>query len=826
MSGKAIKGQPNTSEQGAVGAKAEGLLFLKEHQFCVPDFFLLENQLLTSLASGEFLAQKWVEQWVQKHQIQSDTLWAVRSSANVEDGNSASYAGLFRTEINVSLAQLPAAMLHVIEGYAAVSGLPYASVEQMSFGLIIQQMVPSEYAGVLFSHNPFDHSDDRIYMNIVPGLGISLVSGQENALSVILAENQTEWVNESEDFDGQTYDAGNKRIHQSGKAIRQAVTPFLPEITQGIRRLVKLKKHPVDVEFAIAGGILYWLQVRPITSHQESGPTYIWDNGNIGENYPGITLPLSVSFVRYTYRKAYTSMSVFLGMDQKALDINQPLFAQMVGEINGSLYYKVTAWQQLLYQLPLGKKTSKQITKILNMEEAAFTPLSIRSSWLSYLVLLFNLLSSLLLFKKHKRIFEARYANILSSYKQSGFQGKNLAALRSDFHHIDKELAENWIVPVLNGFFAMVTFSAVKKIASTARFQKDYPNFANDILFAQGDIISVSIVRDFQALIQMIKRDEKADALFNHETPEGLSKTLENQFPAIDQQIKLYIERYGERCDGGELKMETRNYKDDPLRFLAQLQSNVRGAFPGSGPTMVFDYKMVLKEQYPFQPLRRWALSILIKITLNRIRDRENYRFLRTKAFAMVRNLFRAMDQRLLENGWIEQPGDSLYLELQDILNEQAAPQYSTIVAVNKARYAPYWDQEPVTRYIQNNKGFFPQIKEASSTALTALKGIGCCSGTITAKIAIISSSSVDSTQLAGRILVARFFEPGWIHLFAQAAGIVSEKGNLLSHTAILCREMGIPAIVGVKGILDSLQDGDTIQMNGSTGAIHILSND
>ncbi len=78
--------------------------------------------------------------------------------------------------------------------------------------------------------------------------------------------------------------------------------------------------------------------------------------------------------------------------------------------------------------------------------------------------------------------------------------------------------------------------------------------------------------------------------------------------------------------------------------------------------------------------------------------------------------------------------------------------------------------------------------------------------------------------DFSGKILVADYFEPGKINLFSKAGGIISIRGNLLSHTAILCREMGIPSIVGARGLLSKIKDGDKIEMNGATGKIYLIS--
>lgn len=65
--------------------------------------------------------------------------------------------------------------------------------------------------------------------------------------------------------------------------------------------------------------------------------------------------------------------------------------------------------------------------------------------------------------------------------------------------------------------------------------------------------------------------------------------------------------------------------------------------------------------------------------------------------------------------------------------------------------------------------------------------------------------------------------DPGWVFLLATAKGIISEKGSLLSHTAIISRELKIPSIVGVENVLDIIKSGDIIKMNANTGNIEII---
>ncbi|HZF99596.1 MAG TPA: PEP-utilizing enzyme, partial [Chitinophagales bacterium] len=102
------------------------------------------------------------------------------------------------------------------------------------------------------------------------------------------------------------------------------------------------------------------------------------------------------------------------------------------------------------------------------------------------------------------------------------------------------------------------------------------------------------------------------------------------------------------------------------------------------------------------------------------------------------------------------------------------------------------------------------------------LTGMGCCAGVVKAKVRVVRDPR-EATHLGGDILVTSSTDPGWVTLFPSAAGILVERGSLLSHSAIVSREMGKPCIVGITGLLQRLRTGDVVQMDGSTGVVKII---
>ena len=107
----------------------------------------------------------------------------------------------------------------------------------------------------------------------------------------------------------------------------------------------------------------------------------------------------------------------------------------------------------------------------------------------------------------------------------------------------------------------------------------------------------------------------------------------------------------------------------------------------------------------------------------------------------------------------------------------------------------------------------------AATTGEEVRKGLACCKGLVTAKVRVIEDPRTEAL-LPGEILVARHTDPGWIAVFANAAGVIAERGSLLSHSAIVAREMGVPCVVSLKGVTQWLKTGDVVRLDGGAGTV------
>ncbi len=213
------------------------------------------------------------------------------------------------------------------------------------------------------------------------------------------------------------------------------------------------------------------------------------------------------------------------------------------------------------------------------------------------------------------------------------------------------------------------------------------------------------------------------------------------------------------------------------------------------------------------------------------VRQREHMRYQRTRIFGLVRDLLNAMGQRLAEARAIDNPRDIFHLKLEevwDIIGGTAEScDLKSLVESRRAEFDRYRDlPDPPARIVtygmvgaENNCRFTPQVIAPIEGGLT---GTPCSPGKVTGIVRLLSDPR-QGAELQGEILVARRTDPGWVALYPSISGLLVERGSVLSHSAIVAREMGIPAVVGIHGLFETLRDGMRVSMDGTTGRIELL---
>jgi len=228
------------------------------------------------------------------------------------------------------------------------------------------------------------------------------------------------------------------------------------------------------------------------------------------------------------------------------------------------------------------------------------------------------------------------------------------------------------------------------------------------------------------------------------------------------------------------------------------------------------------------KPLRRVAFAWVLRHTRESVRWRENLRFERTRVFGRARQILLELGNRLTAIDCIDSPRDVFYLELDEVLGFVEARVTTVdlkgLVTLRKSEYAR-WRELPApadrfeTRGIIYRGHTFRVEQVASAPSGDSLKGLGCCPGIVRGPVRVVRDPRSAGVQ-HGEIIVAERTDPGWVMIFPAAAGLLVERGSLLSHSAIVARELGLPTIVSIPGVTAWLEDGDWVVMDGASGLV------
>ena len=238
----------------------------------------------------------------------------------------------------------------------------------------------------------------------------------------------------------------------------------------------------------------------------------------------------------------------------------------------------------------------------------------------------------------------------------------------------------------------------------------------------------------------------------------------------------------------------------------------------------------VVRSEVPLtrRPLFGWVLGRARR----HIRERENMRFARTRVFGTVRRLFRALGDHLVRRGLLQRRPDVFYLTLDELLGfvegTTATVDLAGLVAVRQAEYeqwraakGPHRRFETVGPLNFANPFTVAHAPTEQDQSPDLLRGIGCAPGVVRAEARVVHDPTAEP-DLQGRILVTERTDPGWVPLFLSAGGLLVERGSALSHSAIVAREFGVPTVVGLPGLLQRVNSGDTVELDGAAGTVRL----
>ena len=287
------------------------------------------------------------------------------------------------------------------------------------------------------------------------------------------------------------------------------------------------------------------------------------------------------------------------------------------------------------------------------------------------------------------------------------------------------------------------------------------------------------------------------------------------------QKFQQYLDKYGDRC-AGELKLENPTLKDNPAILLDAIVALSR-----KSKTKSVSPRKELK-QYESNWVKRIILKSLLDKAARHITLRESMRIDRMRVFALVRRIFLAIAEKLVAQNVLEVKTDIFYLEIDEVIQyingTSTVQNLKALVELRRQEIDSFRTVNPRV-HIETSTciAWHTDISESQiSLCQSNLTGTGCSPGVVRGRVKVILSPETESMD-GYDILVAQRTDPGWITHIAQAKAVIVEHGNILSHTAVVCRELQIASIVSVSNLCKILRTGEYVEIDGSTGRISIL---
>lgn len=764
----------------------------------------------------------------------SDFKVAVRSSAIGEDSAGASFAGQHASYLFVDAKHLCDKIKAVIASAWSAGALQYRrhqglTMQSPEMAVIVQQMVEAEVSGVAFSMHLEGNLED-VVMVAGYGLGEGIV-GDKVETDTFIYNPTTMAIQKScaTKNAAAVYNAERGITLTAIEAEKQHPPCLADEAIQQVSEYAlaaqKSLKAPADVEFSFdRHGRLFILQMRPITTIR-SEEIKILDNTNIVESYPGLTLPLTFSFVADAYRKVFTGSAKAFLLSGQTIARHASTFEHLLAHHCGRIYYRLDNWYRMVSLVYNSYQSMHAWEKAVGLESSGSEVVffSFRKKIRTGLSFAWLLLTYPAGNRRFYRLFRANYS-LLQQFKSLAHDPR---ALWLHYENATERLFKPWLHTIVNDFIAFNAFGKLQAFIERHHIGEG-ASVANDLLSGIGGVESEEAMQEVLRLKAMILGEPTLTALFSLPAGEVWAQLHQGHHPHFLQALEAYLERYGDRTLA-ELKLETLSMRQAPERFIKLLQNYL------TSPITAEDFQkrqaalsqnaldLVNARFHWWQPVR-WSFAVLRRLAAYGLKNRENMRFCRTRAYGVVKDIFSEVGKSMTGEGVIAHWQDVFYLELADLkkfcLAGEIADKKPQVAAL-KRQYEKYEALQLPDRimYLGDTPPIIDRTAPTRKNMAYSHTGIGVSKGVVTAEAFVMTEPQLDA-PVKGKILVTKMTDPGWIFLMTQAAGLISEKGSLLSHSAIIGREMGIPVVVGIADATSFIKSGDRLCLDGNAGTV------
>lgn len=752
--------------------------------------------------------------------------YAVRSSATAEDLPHASFAGQQDTYLNVIGKE--AILQHIKKCWASLftdraviyrmqNGFDH---NQVSISVVVQRMIFPEASGILFTADPITSNRKVLSIDASFGLGEALVSGFVSADNYKVKEGE---IAEKMIATKKIAMYGRKEGGIETKQIASNQQNVQTLTDQQILQLARIGRQieayfgcPQDIEWCLAGDTFYIVQSRPITT------LYPIPEANDGENHV---------YVSVGHQQMMTDPLKPLGMSLFKLTSFGPRF--MAG---GRLFVDVaqrlaspTGREMLLNTIgksePLIKDALMTVIErddfitllpeenIGNSEPATSAQPQIESD------------SAIVtdLIKKNQASIEELKRNMqtksgidvldfiledIQQLKKILFHPQSMAVIMAGMN------ASTWINEKMEQWLG-------EKNAADTLSQSVQNNITSEMGLALMDVADV--IRPYPKVIAYLHHVKDSSFLDELVQFEGGEKARE----AID----AFLNKYGMRCSG-EIDITKTRWSEQPTTIIPMILNHIRDFEAGASKRKFEEglQEALKKEEELVERLQHLPdgkqkveeTKRMIRNIRNFIGYREYPKYGMINRYFIYKQALLKEAEQLMQSGVIHEVDDIYYLTFEEL---------HEVVHTNKLDYELIHKQK--NDYKLYEKLTPPRVMTSDGEIITgkykrenlpseAIIGLPVSSGVIEGRARVILNME-DADLEEGDILVTAFTDPGWTPLFVSIKGLVTEVGGLMTHGAVIAREYGLPAVVGVENATKLIKDGQRIWVHGTEGYIEVL---
>jgi phosphohistidine swiveling domain-containing protein len=771
---------------------------------------------------------------------------AVRSSATAEDLPGASFAGQQDTFLHVVGAD---AVLDATRrcwaslwteravSYRTTQGIDHAEV---ALAVVVQRMIDADVAGVMFTANPVTGNRRQLVVDASPGLGESVVSGAVNPDRFVL-DAATGAAVEVTVGDKRTAvravpGGGTRTVSTDGSTEPCLTGPQLHSLTALAAEVTAVYDDPQDTEWAIdADGDAWLTQARSITTlfpvPQSAAGDRVFLCASLAQ---GLTRPIT-PMGRAAFRLIGTSVATVAGHPPTDRYRGPSGFA----EAGQRIFVDITP----ILRHPRARRVAVRVAGVMEARTKAvlqhleddprFGPAETTGRAWPILVRIFARTGAPLRLV-HALVSPASALRRVDRIERAVHDRWRIPASATPAERLDavEERLGTDTFLVMPSVFPY----AAAGLLSIAVAQRLAPAGLDPVLFAEvrrGLPHNVTTEMDLELwrLASRIGADPAAArSLASMSAPEAARAYAQGVLPAVIQDgLAGFLAAYGHRAVA-EIDLGMPRWRDDPTHLLGVLANYLQLDDPDLAPERQFADGAAIADAAIERIIRATGRSglagplraVIVRLALDRARHliglRERPKSLWVYALAAARAELQRVGDAAVASGAIEDRDDLFFLDLPRARLALAGVDHRAEVRRNRESYAVELRRRHIPRVLLSD-GTEPETLIRSEAPEGALVGSPASVGVVSGPARVILDPAGAHLE-PGEILIAPSTDPGWTPLFLTAAGLVMEMGGSMSHGAVVAREYGLPAVVGVPDATSLITTGQWVTVDGAAGSV------